>query len=103
MKRPAPDLAELLAALNPHAGLGQRHVWLIDLLDWVRGTRDSVPGSTSRVQLFLEAVEARPDVQRQLQTWWATLVESVDITTLLADFGFAKDTALLSAVALRLR
>ena len=103
MKRPTQDLAGLLAALDPHAGLGQRHVWLIDLLDWVRGTRDSVPGSTSRVQLFLEAVEARPDVQRQLQTWWATLVESVDITTLLADFGFAKDTALLSEAAERLR
>ena len=103
MKRPTQDLAGLLAALDPHAGLGQRHVWLIDLLDWVRGTRDSVPGSTSRVQLFLEAVEARPDLQRQLQTWWATLVESVDITTLLADFGFAKDTALLSEAAERLR
>ncbi|MHB1409177.1 MAG: hypothetical protein ACYCXC_06245, partial [Acidovorax defluvii] len=62
MTRPAPDLASLLAALDPQAGLAQRHVWLIDLLNWVRGAGDSVPGATARVQLFLDAVEARPDV-----------------------------------------
>ncbi|HEY9209591.1 MAG TPA: recombinase, partial [Acidovorax sp.] len=83
--------------------MAQRHLWLIDLLNWVRGARDSVPGATARVQLFLEAVEARPDVQPRLQAWWAILMESVDITTLLADFGFAKDTAVLSEAAERLR
>ena len=103
MRRPATDLAGLLAALDPQAGLAQRHVWLIDLLDWVRGARDSVPAATARVQLFLEAVEASPDVQRQLQAWGVALVDSVDITTLLADFGFAKDTALLSEAAERIR
>ena len=104
MKRAAAtDLTTLLAALDPAAPLAHRHLWLIHLLDWVRGQRDSVPAAVGRVQLFLDAVGARPDLQRQLQQWWATLVDQVDITTLLADFGFAPRTALISEVAERLR
>ncbi len=97
------DLASLLAALDPAAELAHRHLWLINLLDWVRGKRDSVPASLERVQLFLDTVAARPDTQQRLQAWWATLVDQVDITTLLADFGFAPRTALASEVAERLR
>lgn len=100
---PAFDLPALLAALDPAAGLAHRHLWLIHLLDWVRGTADSVPAAVGRVQLFLDAVETRPDVQQRLQAWWATLVDEVDITTLLADFGFAPRTALVSEIGHRLR
>jgi site-specific recombinase len=97
------DLPALLAALDPGAGLAQRHLWLIHLLDWVRGKGDSVPAAVGRVQLFLDAVETRPEVQQRLQAWWAALVEHVDITTLLADFGFAPRTALVSEIGHRLR
>ena len=86
------DLADLLAALDPAADLAHRHLWLIYLLNWVRGKRDSVPAAVGRVQLFVEAVAARPDIQVRLRAWWATLVDQVDITTLLADFGFAPRT-----------
>ena len=89
------DLADLLAALDPAADLAHRHLWLIYLLNWVRGKRDSVPAAVGRVQLFVEAVAARPDIQVRLRAWWATLVDQVDITTLLADFGFAPRTALV--------
>ena len=97
------DLATILARLDPTADLAHRHLWLIGLPDWVRGKRDSVPGAIGRLQLFLDAVEARPEVQAKLQAWWAVLVDTVDITTLLADFGFAPRTALASEVAERLR
>ena len=97
------DLATILARLDPDADLAHRHLWLIGLLDWVRGKRDSVPGAVGRLQLFLDAAEARPEVQAKLQAWWAMLVDTVDITTLLADFGFAPRTALASEVAERLR
>jgi site-specific recombinase len=97
------DLASLLAALDPAADLAHRHLWLINLLEWVRGQRNSVPASLERVQLFLDTVAARPDTQQRLQAWWSTLVDQVDITTLLADFGFAPRTALISEVAERLR
>ena len=102
MSRP-DDLAGILAALQPQADLAHRHLWLIDLLDWVRGKRDSVPGAVARFQLFLDAVQARPELQARLQAWWARLIDTVDITTLLADFGFAPRTALVSELAVRLR
>ena len=97
------DLPALLAALEPAAGLAQRHVWLIHLLDWVRGKEESIAAAVGRVQLFLDAVQTRPDVQQRLRAWWATLVDEVDITTLLADFGFAPRTALVSEIGHRLR
>lgn len=99
----ASDLPGLLAQLDPQASLAERHLWLIALLDWVRGARDSVPASLGRVQLFLEAVESRPEVRARLQAWWADLADTVDITPLLADFGFAPRTALFSELAERLR
>jgi site-specific recombinase len=101
--RPAIDLPTLLAGLDPAADLAHRHLWLIHLLDWVRGKGGSVSASVGRVQLFLDAVETRPDVQERLRAWWATLVDHVDITTLLADFGFAPRTALISEIGHRLR
>lgn len=100
---PQDQLTDLLARLDPAAGLAHRHLWLIHLLDWVRGPRESVPESIARVQLFLDVVQARPELQQRLQAWWATLVDHVDITTLLADFGFAPRTALVSEIAERLR
>ena len=97
------DLANLLATLDPTADLAHRHLWLIYLLNWVRGKRDSVPAAVGRVQLFVDAIATRPDIQVRLRAWWATLVDQVDITTLLADFGFAPRTALVSEIAERLR
>ncbi|MFN7856030.1 MAG: site-specific recombinase [Acidovorax sp.] len=97
------QLTDLLARLDPTADLAHRHLWLIHLMAWVRGTRESVPESIARVQLFLDVVQARAELQQRLQAWWATLVDHVDITTLLADFGFASRVALVSEVAERLR
>ena len=99
----ANDLEGLLSSLDPQAHLAHRHLWLIHLLEWVRGRSDSVPAAVGRVQLFLDAVQSRPDVQVRLQAWWTTLVDQVDITTLLADFGFAPRTALVSELAERVR
>ena len=83
MKRAATtDLTTLLAALDPAAPLAHRHLWLIHLLDWVRGQRDSVPGAVARFQLFLDAVQARPELQARLQAWWARLIDTVDIQVL---------------------
>ncbi|GAB3367598.1 MULTISPECIES: site-specific recombinase [Giesbergeria] len=103
MTPPSHDLHGLLAQLDPQAALAQRHLWLIDLLHWVRGRGQSAPDAVGRLALLLDAVQARPDVQQRLQTWWQTLTDTVDITPLLADFGFAPRTALLSELAERLR
>lgn len=97
------DLNGLLAALDADAGLAKRHLWLIALCDWVRGNGASAQASVNRVRLFLDAVEACPDAQARLQAWWKKLVQTVDITTLLADFGFAPRTAFASELGGRLR
>lgn len=97
------DLAAVLQALDPHADLAGRHVWLIGLFRWIRGDQTSVEAATARVQLFIEAVEANPALQARLQAWWQILLQTVDITTLLADFGFASRTVFVSELAERLR
>ena len=101
--RNAPDLGALLDQVNPGAPLAERHLWLIRLFAWIRGNRASPEAAVSRVQLLLDAIDTRPDVQQRLQAWWAVLLGTVDATTLLADFGFAPRTAFVSELAERLR
>ena len=101
--RNAPDLGALLDQVNPGAPLAERHLWLIRLFAWIRGNRASPEAAVSRVQLLLDAIDTRPDVQQRLQAWWAVLLSTVDATTLLADFGFAPRTAFVSELAERLR
>jgi len=98
-----PALATLLARLDPNASLADRHVWLIDLLLWVRGDSRSAPAAALRLQQFMEAVEAQPEVHSRLQAWWRTLLQTVDVTPLLADFGFAPRTAFISELSERIR
>ncbi len=97
------DLGQLLNALDPEAPLAQRHLWLIALLDWVRGDSTSPQAAVSRVGLLLDAVQARPDVGQRLQQWWLVLTSTVDASTLLADFGFAARSAFVSEFGARLR
>ncbi|WP_027994501.1 site-specific recombinase [Simplicispira psychrophila] len=103
MRRAGSELTHLLTQIDAQAGVAERHLWLIALLDWVRGGGDSVPASVARVQQLLEAVEADPETRQRLQDWWAALVNTVDITPLLADFGFAPRTGLFSELTERLR
>ncbi len=98
-----PALAALLARLNPDADSAARHVWLIDLLQWLRGDSRSAAAAVIRLQQFMAAVEAQPAVRSRLQAWWRTLLQTVDVTPLLADFGFAPRTAFISELTERLR
>ena len=97
------DLRALLGALDASADLAARHVWLIDLLAWLRGNDNSVEASLSRLQSFIETVQAQPELALRLKAWWQTLMRTVDVTPLLADFGFAPRTAFFSELAVRLR
>ncbi|MES2401000.1 MAG: site-specific recombinase [Pseudomonadota bacterium] len=97
------DLRTLLKALDPHAGLAERHIWLISVFEWIRGDESSVPACISRLQTFITTVQAQPDVEARLKVWWHRLIEEVDVTTLLGDFGFAPRTAFMSELAERLR
>ena len=97
------NLPALLDALDPNASLVSRHIWLIKLFEWIRGDEKSCPAAVSRVQALIDEVQRHPAVQARLQTWWKTLGQTVDITTLLADLGFAPRTAFVSELAERLR
>jgi site-specific recombinase len=98
------DLNQLLAALDAEAPLAQRHLWLIGLLDWVRGPRGAgIEAAASRVQLFLDALEAQPELEQRFREWWRVLADTVDATALLADFGFAPRMEFLSEFNERLR
>ena len=97
------DLRALLARLDPQADLAARHVWLIALFKWLRGDESSLEATTSRVQTFIAAVKAQPELEARLKAWWQTLMHTLDVTTLLADFGFAPRTAFVSELAERLR
>ena len=93
----------MLARLDPNAALADRHVWLIDLLLWIRGDSRSAPAAVARLQQFMDAVEAQPAVHSRLRAWWRTLLHTVDVTPLLADFGFAPRTAFISELTERIR
>ena len=100
------DLPELLEAVDIEAPLAQRHLWLIELFEWIRGDK-SVPRTTSaalnRIQLLLDVVQARPDLQTRLRQWWHQLLQIVDAASLLANFGFAQRSAFVSELTERMR
>lgn len=97
------DLSTLLARLDPTADVAARHVWLIQLFDWLRGDRSTPGAAAARVGLLLDAIDARPALRAQAQAWWAVFIRDVDLTTLLADYGFAPRTAFLSELTDRMR
>ncbi len=97
------DLSTLLARLDPTADVAARHVWLIQFFDWLRGDRSTPSAAAARVGLLLDAIDARPALRAQAQAWWAVFIHDVDLTTLLADYGFAPRTAFLSELTDRLR
>jgi site-specific recombinase len=93
----------LLNQLDAQAPLAQRHLWLISLLDWVRSDSASPLASAQRVQLLVDALESNPLFHQKFVAWWTLLADTIDITTLLADFGFAPRTAFLSELGQRIR
>ena len=97
------DLRSLLAVLDPDANLAARHIWLIAVFEWLRGDESSVDSTLARLQAFMDAVNAQPELQARLKAWWQVFFKEVDVTTLLADFGFAPRTAFVSELAERLR
>ena len=96
------DLPSLLDGLDPQASQVQRHLWLVDFLDWIRGQDHCAPDAVARIHMFLNIVQAQPALQIRLQAWWQTLIGTVDGSTLLADHGFAQRPAIISEFFARL-
>jgi len=97
------SLTKLLSTVDPKSSLARRNLQLIALLDWVRGDGKSVELATARVAELVTLAEQSPVLRERLQLWWRAITQSVDITMLLADFGFAQRTSMFSELAERLR
>ena len=103
MSRATPELGPLLQAIDPAAAPAQRHLQLIALLAWVRGDARSVEAAVQRAGQLVTALEQSAPLRIRMQAWWAAVVQGLDITTLLADFGFAQRTSMASEMMERLR
>jgi site-specific recombinase len=101
--RSSYDLPALLAELDPHAELAERHLWLIHVLHWMRSAAPSIEVAMAKAESFVAAFEADEALRLRLQLWWQRFSATVDITTLLADFGFAPRTAMVTELTERLR
>ncbi|WP_051237368.1 site-specific recombinase [Ottowia thiooxydans] len=97
------ELIQILRALDPEAPLPKRHLWLIELLDWVRGESEDPQAAVARVRSMLDAAEVRPEWLKLWHRWWTKFLSSTDATPLLADLGFAPRAAFVSELINRLR
>ncbi len=96
------DLNTFLQALDPAAPLAERHVWLMQFTDWLRGDRSSAQSTSDRLLTFIEMLDAQPELAARFRHWWRVLDEQVDTSILLADFGFAARSAFFSELADRI-
>ena len=97
------DLPRLLEELDPNAETAERHLWLIHVLDWIRAAAPSIEVALARVEALVNALENDTEARLRLQAWWLAFTGQVDVTTLLADFGFAPRTAMITEVSERIR
>ena len=97
------NLDRLIATIDADAPVARRHLWLMDALAWVRGDAVDVSSSVARVRAFVTALQTDPDALARWRRWLRCFVQTVDITPLLADHGFAPRTAFLSEFGHRLR
>ena len=99
----ARDLPTLLETLDPEADLVHRHLWLIALLDWIRGPKALPATAIGHVEMLLDVLEARPETRERFARWWRQLLGSVDLGSLLSDYGFSNRNAFLSELLQRLQ
>lgn len=102
MRERTPDLQALLGRIDPKADQVERHLWLHDLLEWIRGDAGDVQATVGRVRQMLAAIPRMPDWQRKWRAWWLAFITHVDATPLLADYGFAPRSAFASELGHRL-
>lgn len=88
----------LLDSANPQAPLVERHLWLIQLIDWVR-RGEPVSGTQFVVRHLRTHPERRARVVGVLAAFW----RDTDVAALLADYGFSPRSSFLNELGERLR
>lgn len=103
--------------LERGADLVQRHLALIGLFNWIRSgtlthrhprivspnaTARAVKQAVARVHTLLDVLDTQPQTREKLQRWWRAILQDVDASTLLSDYGFASRNAFVSELIERL-
>ena len=63
-----PDLQRLLDALDPQADMVHRHLWLYDLLAWIRGEGRDVQTAVGHVRQIVAAAPPEEIVRQGTHT-----------------------------------
>ena len=103
MVNAARTAGDLLARIDPDADMVHRHLWLMEVLDWVRAGDADVPTALARVEALLEAADNDPAWPARWAHWWRRWIETLDPATLMAEFGFASRPGFLAEWGHRLR
>jgi site-specific recombinase len=101
----------LIDLADPSAPRPERHLWLMQALDWLRApepeaTRSGpadTPAPVRRLRRLLDALEARPEAAARVRALLRAVLTGGDGATLLADFGFAPRAGFLGELGDRLR
>jgi site-specific recombinase len=105
------DLTALFNAADPKAGIAERHLWVIRLVEWLRraplesaasGPR-TTPAPILRLRHLLGVLERNPEQRQRAAEMLGLFLREVDSAALLADFGFAPRTGLWAEFGRRLR
>lgn len=99
----APDLLQLLEQLQPDSDRIHRNLWLMQLVQWVRGDGHSAQESAGRVELLLDALQSRADRTDMVQRLWSNTLADVDASIVLSDYGLPSRGAFVSELVERLQ
>lgn len=113
------DLPALITAADPSAPLPERHTWLLRLAQWLRrpggdppsadgaeGDPPATPGTplpALRLRHLARMLERNPEPAARVRALLARILADGDLTTLLADHGFAPRTSLAGEAVRRMR
>ncbi|MFO1264688.1 MAG: site-specific recombinase [Rhodoferax sp.] len=98
-----PDLYQLLDTLDPHADRVTRNLWLARLLQWIRGQARDARAAAGRVELLLDALQARPECRARVQALWVQTFTTVDASIVLSDFGLPSRAAFVGELVDRIQ
>ena len=98
------DLTALVNAADPKAGLAERHLWLVRLMEWLRQAPAEGDGKAPvRLRHLLKLLDTHADIRERVRGIVGPFWREVDAAALFADFGFGSRRSLGSEVARRLR
>jgi site-specific recombinase len=104
---PHPGIDTLLWHVPHGAERAERHLWLIQVLRWVRqGNVQGQPppqATQAAVSYMLAQCQARPELKQHIEHLLARCLDDLHVSGLLADHGFAPRAAFMSELSERLR